>query len=178
MADSMITKQALAFALKERMEEKTFEKISVSDICESCDMNRKSFYYHFKDKYDLVNWIFRTEFAESSKKNYPDFWKLMGNLCDYLYVNKEFYFKAMQIKGQNSFAEYFKEYLYSFISEYIDPFLEGEERRAFYILFLTDACVASIERWILPQNGITPKKFLELMQSCIADMGRKILWNI
>lgn len=64
MADSNITKQALAGALKELIEEQSFEKISVSDICEGCGMNRKSFYYHFKDKYDLVNWIFDTEFVE------------------------------------------------------------------------------------------------------------------
>ena len=58
MADSNITKNALATSLKKLMREKPFEKISVSDICDDCGMNRKSFYYHFKDKYDLVNWIF------------------------------------------------------------------------------------------------------------------------
>lgn len=57
MADSNITKRALAAALKELMEQKPFSKINVADICEKCGMNRKSFYYHFKDKYDLVNWI-------------------------------------------------------------------------------------------------------------------------
>ena len=57
------------------MEEKPFEKISVGDICERCDMNRKSFYYHFRDKYDLVNWIYDREFiAGVSKKEYPAAW--------------------------------------------------------------------------------------------------------
>ena len=54
MADSNITKKALAAALKELMEEMPFEKIGIGDICERCGMHRKSFYYHFKDKYDLV----------------------------------------------------------------------------------------------------------------------------
>lgn len=49
MADSNITKRALAAALKELMEEKAFDKISVGDICEKCDMNRKSFYCHFRE---------------------------------------------------------------------------------------------------------------------------------
>lgn len=44
--------------MKKLMEKKPFSKISVGDICEDCGMNRKSFYYHFRDKYDLVNWIF------------------------------------------------------------------------------------------------------------------------
>ena len=39
--------------MKALMEERPFAKISVGDICERCGMNRKSFYYHFKDKYDL-----------------------------------------------------------------------------------------------------------------------------
>ena len=60
MADSNITKRALATSLKELMLEQPFDKINVAQICARCNMNRKSFYYHFKDKYDLVNWIFDT----------------------------------------------------------------------------------------------------------------------
>ena len=48
MADSNITKNALANALKSLLEEMPFQKISVSDICARCDMNRKSFYYHLE----------------------------------------------------------------------------------------------------------------------------------
>ena len=62
MADSNITKRALANELQELMAEQPFEKINVAQICQRCHMNRKSFYYHFRDKYDLVNWIFDTEF--------------------------------------------------------------------------------------------------------------------
>ena len=50
MANSNITKRALATALRALMAELPFEKINVSHICERCQMNRKSFYYHFKDK--------------------------------------------------------------------------------------------------------------------------------
>ncbi|MGI6028090.1 MAG: TetR/AcrR family transcriptional regulator [Candidatus Heteroscillospira sp.] len=45
IADSNITKRALAQALKDLMETQPFEKISVAEICEACEMNRKSFYY-------------------------------------------------------------------------------------------------------------------------------------
>lgn len=66
MADSSITKKALANAMKELMEQKKFSKINVGEICSLCNMNRKSFYYHFKDKYDLVNWIFYSEFVRNN----------------------------------------------------------------------------------------------------------------
>ena len=57
MADSNITKRALATSLKELMAEQPFDKINVAQICERCNMNRKSYYYHFKDKYDLATKI-------------------------------------------------------------------------------------------------------------------------
>lgn len=63
MADSNITKRALAAALKSLLAERPFAKVSVREICEACGMSRKSFYYHFKDKYELLNWIFETEFV-------------------------------------------------------------------------------------------------------------------
>ena len=70
MADSNITKQALATALRELMEQVPFDKIQVQHICERCGMNRKSFYYHFKDKYDLLNWILIWKLC-----------RLCGNIC-------------------------------------------------------------------------------------------------
>ena len=54
MSDSNFTKNALAQSMKNLMRRRPFEKISVSDICVECGINRKSFYYHFRDKYDLV----------------------------------------------------------------------------------------------------------------------------
>ena len=121
MADSNITKRALAASLKELMAEQPFQKINVAQICERCNMNRKSFYYHFKDKYDLVNWIFDTEFIELLKHEdlsicYEEHWLFIEKICGYFYQNHLFYRKAMQIKGQNSFSDHFREYVRPFIA--------------------------------------------------------------
>ena len=64
MSEANVTKNALAASMKKLMRMRPFEKISVSDICNDCGINRKSFYYHFRDKYDLVNWIFYVGFIE------------------------------------------------------------------------------------------------------------------
>ena len=88
MADSNITKKALAESMKTLLGTMPFSKISVSDICEVCGMNRKSFYYHFRDKYDLINWIFHTEFYEAAcAKPYEDGWEFILGICKYFYSN-------------------------------------------------------------------------------------------
>lgn len=84
MADSNATKRALAAAMKQLMAKMPFAKISVGDICQVCQMNRKSFYYHFQDKYDLVNWIFQTEFLMAvQRRPYESTWALIRDLCEY-----------------------------------------------------------------------------------------------
>lgn len=61
MSDSIITKKALANALKDLISTKSFDKISISDITKACGLNRQTFYYHFQDKYELLTWIYYTE---------------------------------------------------------------------------------------------------------------------
>ncbi len=58
MAAKNITKICFADAMKEMMKEKELSQIRVKDICKSCGMDRRTFYYHFIDKYDLVAWIY------------------------------------------------------------------------------------------------------------------------
>ena len=108
MADSNITKCARADAMKKLMVRKSFAKFSFSDLSEECGLNRKSFYYHFRDKYDLVNWIFFVDFIErmewSSCRNE---WDMLEALCSHFYRERLFYQNALQVEGQHSFREYF-----------------------------------------------------------------------
>ena len=53
---SQITKRALEQSLKNLLLKKPLTKITVSDIAEDCGINRMTFYYHFRDIYDLVEW--------------------------------------------------------------------------------------------------------------------------
>lgn len=60
MPRSNQTKQLLAQSLQELMATTPLEKISVNDIVDHANVGRNTFYYHFEDKYDLVNWYFQS----------------------------------------------------------------------------------------------------------------------
>ena len=62
------TKKALAASLKGFMERKPLSKITVSEIITDCGVNRKTFYYHFNDIYDLLKWILEEEAIEIVKQ--------------------------------------------------------------------------------------------------------------
>lgn len=168
MADSNITKRALAAALKQLMETKPFAKISVSDICEACDMNRKSFYYHFKDKYALVNWIYYTECVAALKeKGYPTEWELLEDLCAYFYENRSFYRKTLQVDGQNSFSEYFRDIIETILSSDMEEIFGRDDALAFYVDFYTDAFLCAIKRWLLSRNCMPAAEFTGLLKHCL-----------
>ncbi len=54
---SLTTKKAIAYTFKDLLREKPFNKITVNDIANKCDINRQTFYYHFQDIRDLIEWI-------------------------------------------------------------------------------------------------------------------------
>lgn len=177
MADSNITKRALAAAIKELMTEVPFDKINVSDICHRCNMNRKSFYYHFKDKYDLVNWIYDTEFFDISKqKEYASPWEFLADLCHYLETNRTFYRRAMKIEGQNSFSDHFTELLEPIIVEDL-KIIFGTETSDFHIMFFSDAFVGAIKRWVLEMEAIDADTFISLLQSIILQTSKKVCFE-
>lgn len=61
------TKKLLAGSLKRFMEKKPLSKITVSEIITDCNVNRKTFYYHFQDIYDLLKWMLEQEAVEVVK---------------------------------------------------------------------------------------------------------------
>ena len=65
------TKRALEASLKKLLVQKPLNKITINDITEDCGVNRMTFYYHFKDIYDLVDWIM-VEDARQAMEDWKD----------------------------------------------------------------------------------------------------------
>ena len=61
---SAITRQAICIALKQLMDQKPLEKITISELMDTCGMRRQHFYYYFTDIYDLLRWMLGGEVEE------------------------------------------------------------------------------------------------------------------
>lgn len=175
MPDSSITKQALASSLKALMQEMPFQKISISHICDRCNMNRQSFYYHFRDKYELINWIFDMDFLELfQKESADDRPEGIVVLCDILYTNHEFYRSAFSIQGQNSLTDHVREI--ALLPRMKDKLHDAlpEDNPEYYLDFFLDALLGAIIRWIMEENPEPPETFIPHFFSCILSMAKYI----
>ena len=168
MPEANITKRALGASLKTLMQQRPFHKISVGDICEQCGMHRKSFYYHFQDKYDLLNWVFYSEFMQLiDTRPEADIWEYLRRVCEYFAENRKFYVNAFAIEGQNAFAETFDETLEAMLSAYLRQEIQDEAFRGFFCDFYSAAFRCSIARWLQSDKPITAEAFVTLCRRTI-----------
>jgi len=66
------TRQLLQKAMEDLLHEKGFSDISVQDITARAEVNRATFYAHFKDKYDLLDAIVREMFQTMLQRRLPE----------------------------------------------------------------------------------------------------------
>ena len=55
------TRKAIMQTFLHILKNKPLDRITVKDICEQCEINRNTFYYYFKDIYDVLETIFEDE---------------------------------------------------------------------------------------------------------------------
>lgn len=89
---SQITKRALEESLKNLLLQKPLNKITINDIAEDCGINRMTFYYHFRDIYDLVEWscLEDADRALNDKKTYETWQEGLINIFYAVLENKPF----------------------------------------------------------------------------------------
>ena len=135
-------------------------------------MNRKSFYYHFRDKYELVNWIFDTEFIEAVKDSRcVTVESAFDVLLCYFYDNRNFYRKALQINGQNSFSEHFRELCQPVFTAALENTYEDKKVTKFHVNFLADALMCAILRWLSTPQCLPADEFASLLKQSLRLMG-------
>ncbi len=103
------TKKTLTTSLKRFMEKKPLSKITISEIIADCGINRKTFYYHFQDIYDLLKWMLEEEAIEVVKQfdllvNYKE---AVIFVMNYVQENKHLLCCAYDSMGRNEMKRFF-----------------------------------------------------------------------
>ncbi len=152
---SLRTRKTLAEALKRAMARKPFAKITVSELIRDANVNRKTFYYHFTDIYDLLRWVLEEEIADVlehlKKADYEDALHIM---LDYVEENDHMLNCALDALGREGLRHFFcgefQEVLDSLVSAAeqrvgvtVDP-----EYRSFLMRFYEEALVGLLVEWI------------------------------
>ena len=167
------TKFAIAFAFKELLLEKSIDKITINDITEKCGINRQTFYYHFHDIYELIEWICETDADHVLKQNKTyDTWQ-EGFLAIFHLLKKDEPFVVTIY--HNATRGYIYRYLYKVTYQLIYNVLEEkaadmvvrEEDKAFIADFYKYGFVGLVLEWIDKGMKEDPKQIIERLNALI-----------
>ena len=140
------TKNRIAHAFKELVCRKSFHKITINDIATECHMTRENFYYHFRDKYDIVSWILVHELLDSLPYE-EDFTLWLCQLVKLFNENRNVYVRIVKEVGRetvrNHLAPYVKEKLSPSIEAKLDPAIwnNRREKTEYVTRFFTNAFI-------------------------------------
>ena len=109
-----LTKELLADCFKELILAVPFDKITIKMITDKAGLIRPTFYKHFQDKYEVLEWIFKTDVTVSVDlmiSNHMEVDALMM-LCRCLEKDRRFYRRCYAMDGPNSFDSILTRYIY------------------------------------------------------------------
>lgn len=102
-----LTKRLIANSFKELMLQGSFDKITIKMITDHANVIRPTFYNHFHDKYELVEWILQEEILSRGEALFDEGKGSEGvrEILTGFYTDSEYYRRAFDIVGQNGFGE-------------------------------------------------------------------------
>ena len=184
---AMSTKEALASALKQMMTVKPIGKITVKDLVEICGVNRQTFYYHFDDVFDLLEWVFE----EDANRVLPhkvvyDHWRedVLG-FMDYLQDNSTFTLNVYNSNSRLYMLRYLKEKMEGCIRSFAIIVSEGRniDRQdfEFVVQIYANLAIGFISQWLdmgmqLPKE-ITTERILKVMENSVENMLQRFQLN-
>lgn len=167
MKKDYYTKKRIADAFKDLNKTKSIKNISINDIAKKADINRGTFYYHFIDKFDLIEWIFNDDIVAYFVEARPNEWE--KNTLKLLTVFKEnidFYRQVIDMDDTINLKKFIYDATCHTTRVYIDDYLKGrplsKKAEDFLVDFITFGYVETQLKYIRNNAQEDPQTLVQL----------------
>ena len=151
---SNTTKYALETSLKKLLLQKPMDKITISDLTNDCGISRMAFYYHFKDIYDLVEWVCLEDAARAlqGKKTYDTWQEGLQQIFEAVIENKPFIMNVYRTLSREQIENYLFKLTHDLLIGVVEEKSVGmeitEDEKAFIADFYKYGFVGIMLDWI------------------------------
>ena len=149
-----ITKYALEASLKKLLQPKPLDKVTINDLTSDCGISRMAFYYHFKDIYDLVEWVCLEDAKKAlqGKKTYDTWQEGLLHIFEEIIQNKQFILNVYHSLSREQIENYLFEMTFSLLMGVVEEKSAGleisEEQKKFIADFYKYSFVGIMLDWI------------------------------
>ena len=170
---SQLTKRALEQSLKNLLAYKPLTKFTVGDIADDCGINRMTFYYHFKDIYDLVEWSCLEDARKALDKNktYDTWQQGFLQLFEEVLENKQFVMNVYRCVHQEQVEKYLKPPVDSLLLDVINERSAGmtmrDEDKSYIAQIFSYIFIGLMLDWIKDDMREDPKMIVNRLAMLI-----------
>ena len=164
---SQVTKRALEASLKNLLLQKPLSKITINDIAEDCGINRMTFYYHFKDIYDLIEWSCEEDASRAlaGKKTYETWQQGFLQIFEAVQNNKPFIMNVYRSVSREQVENYLYRLTYDLLEGVVEEQAAGmsvrDEDKAFIATVYKYMLVGLMLDWIKSDMKADPKQIVD-----------------
>lgn len=170
---SQTTKRALEASLKKLLLQKPLNKITINDITEDCGVNRMTFYYHFKDIYDLVEWCCQEDASRAlaGKKTYETWQQGLLQIFEAVRENKPFILNVYRSVSREQVENYLYKVTYALLDGVVEEQAQGmsvrQEDKAFLATLYQYMFVGLMLDWIKSDMKEDPQAIVSRLELAI-----------
>lgn len=170
---SQVTKRALEQSLKNLLLKKPLTRITVGDITDDCGINRMTFYYHFKDIYDLVEWscLEDAKRALDEKKTYDTWQQGLLQIFKAVQENKPFILNVYRCVHREQVEKYLQplvdQLLLNVINEEAAGITVRDEDKQFIAQVYSYMFIGLMLDWIKDDMREDPQQIVEKLSKLI-----------
>ena len=178
---SQVTKRALEASLKNLLLQKPLSKITINDIAEDCGINRMTFYYHFRDIYDLIEWSCEEDASRAlaGKKTYDTWQQGLLQIFEAVQDNKPFIMNVYHSVSREQVENYLYRLTYDLLVGVVEEQAAGmsvrEEDKAFLATVYKYMLVGLMLDWIKGDMKADPKLIVDRLALVIHGNIREAL---
>lgn len=170
---SQVTKRALEQSLKNLLLKKPLTKITINDITDDCGINRMTFYYHFKDIYDLVEWscLEDAKRALDEKKTYETWQQGLLQIFEAVEENKPFILNVYHCVHREQVEKYLQplvdQLLLDVINEEVGDMTVRDEDKQFIAQIYSYIFIGLMLDWIKDNMRTDPQTIVNRLTKLI-----------
>ena len=178
------TKEALANALKQLLQKKQITKITINDITETCGISRMTFYYHFKDIYDLADWTLQEALhaAIADNRTHENWQQGFLNLLVVLKEHQSLILNAYYAIDREQVERYMRreveELLLPVVKEQAEGLKISAQGKRRVAAFYSYAFMGVVMEWIQRNMAASPQEIAETTAAMIRGDFRNSLENM
>ena len=165
------TKQKIASTMHEMMGRKAFEKITVKNLMDVSNMNRQSFYYHFRDTRDVLMWICQEHVFAPMAASELEFseWIIYG--LDLLNQDRSFYYRVVSVSQTDFVREFIATAVFPRVKSIFYPEVAHlGENQTFAVDFISNAVVDYYLRFLASHEPLNPVDCRKKLRFLLAEV--------